>query len=118
MNNFHFDMTSKGAVTLKKALALFNPPGNKVEAYKVDGKRLVLYWLKSEDATPLPYPMTLDQAADFAAGWLEHADYGHEPDHDGDNGKGWRLYCESWGQVGSNHRAFAAVEPVWAIYGK
>ena len=63
-------------------------------------------------------PMTLEQAADFAVGWLEHADYGREPDHGGDNGKGWRLYCEDWGHVDHDHYAFAAVQPVWAMYGK
>jgi hypothetical protein len=119
MDNFHFDMTSQGAQTLKTALSLFNPPGRKVEGYSTDGKRLVLYWGgKSPGMTRLPFPMTLEQAADFAAGWLEHADYGGEPDHDGDNGKGWRLYCESWGHVNNDAYAFAAVEPVWAMYGK
>jgi hypothetical protein len=118
MDNFHFDMTSQGAATLKTALSLFNPPGRKVTGYSTDGKRLVLYWTDSPKATKLPFPMTLEQAADFAAGWLEHADYGSEPDHDGDNGKGWRLYCEGWGHVDRDHCAFAAVQPVWAMYGK
>ncbi len=120
MDNFQFDMTSQGAETLKKALCLFNPPGRKVVAYSADDpKKLVLYWSnQSSKAVPLPFPMTLEQAADFAAGWLEHADYGSEPDHDGDNGKGWRLYCEAWGHVDHDAYAFAAVEPVWAMYGK
>jgi hypothetical protein len=26
--------------------------------------------------------------------WLEEVDYGEEPDHDGANGKGWRVYCD------------------------
>lgn len=120
MDNFKFDMTSKGASTLKAALALFNPPGRKVTGYSEEpGKKLVLYWSNSSPkAVKLPFPMTLEQAADFAAGWLEHADYGHEPDHDGDNGKGWRLYCENWGHVDGDSYAFAAVQPVWAMYGK
>ena len=62
--------------------------------------------------------MTLELAADFAAGWLGHANYGNAPDHDGDNGKGWRLYCEGCGYVDNDHYAFAAVQPVWAMYGK
>lgn len=42
----------------------------------------MLYRSDSPKATKLPFPMTLEQAADFAAGWLEHADYGSEPNHD------------------------------------
>lgn len=118
MDNFQFDMTSQGADTLKAALSLFNPPGRRVEGYSADKKKLVLYWGDSPRATKLPFPMSLDEAADFAAGWLKHADYGREPDHDGDNGKGWRLYCEGWGHVDGDHCAFAAVQPVWAMYGK
>lgn len=49
---------------------------------------------------------------------IAHADYGRQPDHDGDNEKGWRLYNETWGMVGGDHSAFAAVEPAWAMYGK
>lgn len=118
MDNFRFDMTSRGDATLKIALNLFNPPGGKVVGYKADNERLVLYWGESTNATKLPFPMTLDQAADFASGWLEHADFGSEPDHDGDNKPGWRLYCEGWGIVGGDHYAFAAIEPRWAMYGK
>jgi len=128
MDNFHFDMTSQGAEKLKVALGLFDPPGRKVVGYSVGevdyggGKglkrRLVLYWNDSAQATKLPFPMTMEQAADFAAGWLEHADYGREPNHEGSNSKGWRLYCESWRMVGSDWCAFAAVEPAWALHGK
>lgn len=121
MDNFHFDMKSEGAERLKKALCLFSPPGGRVVGYSVDGKtRLVLYWHASPaaDYRPLPFPMTLEQAADLAVGWLEHADYGKKPGHDGSNDKGWRLYCEAWGQVDGDSYAFAALEPAWAMYGK
>ena len=118
MDNFAFDMTSEGNEQLKTALSLFSPPGRKVTGYITDGKQLIFYWYKSPDATDLPFPMTLEQAADFAAGWLAHADYGGQPDHDGDNGKGWRLYCNSWGSIDGHQYAFAAVEPVWSMYGK
>ena len=118
MDNFKFDMTAEGPDTLKAALSLFNPPGGMVIGYSTNGSRLVLYWKESPRATKLPFPMTLDQAADFASGWLKYADYGDEPDHDGDNDKGWRLYCEDWGHIDRDHCAFAAIEPAWAMYGK
>ena len=118
MDNFKFDMVAEGKDTLKVALSLFNPPGNKVCGYSTDGRKLVLYWSESSKAIMLPFKMTLEQAADFAYGWLEQADYGPEPDHDGDNGKGWHLYCDDWGHVDNDHYAFAAIKPVWAMYGK
>ncbi len=124
MDNFHFDMTSLGAEKLKTALGLFDPPGRKVVGYSVGDattlgrKRLVLYWNDSLAATKLPFPMTLEQAAAFAVGWLEHADYGREPDHEGSNSKGFRIYCEGWCMVGSDFAAFAAIEPAWAMHGK
>lgn len=118
MDNFKFDMTSQGAEALKKALCLFNPPSRKVIGYSTDGKKLVLYWRESKNSTNLPFPMTLEQAADFASGWLDHADYGEEPDIDGTVRAGWRLYCEHWGIVDNDFAAFAAIQPAWALYGK
>lgn len=124
MDNFHFDMTSSGAEKLKTALLLFDPPGRRVVGYSIGDaialqrKRLVLHWHESQAATMLPFPMTLEQAAAFAVAWLEHADYGREPDHEGSNSKGFRLYCEGWGMIGSDFSAFAAVEPAWAMHGK
>jgi hypothetical protein len=118
MDNFHFDMTSRGADALKKALQLFDPQVRRMTGYSTSGNKLVLYWGDSPQATKLPFPMTLEQAADFAVGWLAHADYGREPDHDGSNSKGWRLHCDTWGIVDGDHYAFAAIQPVWAMHGK
>lgn len=119
MDNFHFEMTSEGNEDFKTALKLFGgKSGRKVVGYRSDAKRMVLYWTDSERATKLPYPMTLEQAADFVLGWLAHADYGREPDHDGSNGKGWHLFNEAWGHVDGEWQAFAAIEPCWAMYGK
>ena len=117
MDNFHFDMTGTGEKTLRTALSLF--PQHKVTGYRADAEKgLILYWTESDRATALPFPMTLEQAADFAHGWLEHADYGSRPDIDGDSEHGWRLYTENWGHVGGEWQAFAAVQPAWALYGK
>jgi hypothetical protein len=118
MDNFHLDVTSRGADTLKKAMQLFHPHVQRVTGYSTEGGKLVLYWNKSLRATALPFPMMLDQAADFSSGWLAHADYGPEPGHDGSNSKGWRLHCDTWGIVDGDHYAFAAIQPVWAMHGK
>lgn len=110
-------MTCEGKEQLKKAMGLF--PCRKVVGYREDEEKgLIFYWCDSVKATKLPFPMTLEQTADFASGWLEHASYGSEPDHDGDNGRGWRLYTEDWGHVAGEYQAFMAVKPEWAMYGK
>ncbi len=70
------------------------------------------------DHIALPFRLDAKGAADFARRWLAEADYGKEPDHDGDNGKGWRLYCEGCGHIDSEHGAIIAVTPAWAMYGK
>lgn len=83
--------------------------------------RLVFYWSASEsapDLVALPFKMDAEGAADFARRWLAEADYGNQPDHDGDNEKGWRLYNEAWGHVDSHWGAFVAVAPEWAMHGK
>jgi hypothetical protein len=118
VDNLRVDVTSEGRELLALVLALFGR--RHAEGYKLDGKRFVLYWSLTSTAavTPFPFKMTIPQLADFVLGWLSEADYGPEPDHDGDNGKGWRCYNEGWGHIGGEWQAFAAVEPVWAMYGK
>src|SRR5690349_24893058 len=43
--------------------------------------------------------------------WLAEADYGPQPDHDGDNSKGWRIYNEAWGHVDNLWGAIVAIQP-------
>src|ERR1700761_4976024 len=63
-------------------------------------KRLVFMWTGGiSDAVALPFKLDAAGAADFARRWLAETDYGEQPDHDGDNGKGWKLYNEGWGHV-------------------
>lgn len=81
-------------------------------------KRLVLFWTPDEVMTPLPAPLGIDDCIPFVTAWLNGADYGREPDHDGSNRKGWRVYNEEWGHVAGRWQAFAAVEPVWLLIGK
>ena len=83
--------------------------------------RLVLFWANREKAdgfVPFPFKMDAKGAADFVCRWLAEADYGTPLDHDGDNKKGWRVYCEDCGHVDGDWGAFLAVSPRWALYGK
>lgn len=85
-------------------------------------QRLIFFWHQPEsgqDHQELPFELDAAGAADFAARWLEgSAEYPREPDHDGDNGKGWCAYVEGWGHVDGSHYAVIAVSPAWACYGK
>ena len=93
------------------------------EVDKVAGRHrkcLIFYWADPN----LPHFVWLPAGSDaqliaaLARNWLNKADYGPQPDHDGDNGKGFRIYVEDWGHVGGRWEAFLAVAPVWAMYGK
>lgn len=146
MDNRQLDITSEGKASLEMALSIAWPgaAGGKATHYKVVGLEpktqyygaptsrhietlaesemgkttLILLWGAERDAVQLPYPLDLKEAVTFVVGWLAHADYGIEPDHDGDNGKGWRVFTEAWGHVAGHHYAVVAVQPAWAMYGK
>lgn len=120
-NNFRVRVDSDKKDHFLQAFDLFTTEHKKVVGYKiVDNKKLILYWTKTDrtDMTAFPYEFTLSQAAEFAWGWLEHAEYEPEPDIDGSNHKGFTVYNDAWGHIGREWQAFVAIEPVWQMYGK
>jgi hypothetical protein len=122
MDNFCIDVVSEGEEHFKLAFKLLRAPFVVAWSYRPT-KGLILYWYDSPSNTKLPYKMTLEEAADFAWGWLCKQDFGSKPDIDGDCEKGWRIYTESWGSVHDDNGAkdlgsFVAVQPAWAMYGK
>lgn len=121
MDNFHIDVTSEGAEGLLFALRIAFR-GRKARGYRVvEGKGLVFFSEGNKsDYSELPFQMEHNIAADFVWQWLKEADYGKEPNHDGDNGKGWRVYVDSWGRVSNVGGGYSicAVAPAWAMYGK
>jgi len=82
--------------------------------------RLVLFWTKPEIPQFQAFltPMTVEQVEPIVRAWLAEQSYGREPDHDGDNGRGWRVYNEAWTHVAGMWQAFVAIEPEWIMYGK
>lgn len=72
----------------------------------------------ASDQMALPFTLDAIGCADFARRWLAEAEYGGEPDHDGDNKKGWLIYNERYGQVDGDYGAIIAIAPVWTEYGK
>jgi hypothetical protein len=49
---------------------------------------------------------------------MPHDDWDMDEDHDGHNGKGWRIYLEDWGRVNGDSSAICAIKPVYLWYGK
>lgn len=123
-DNFHIDVRYEGLDPLKAALRIaFAQWSNGAKSYRIDpSKGLIFYWATeaaNETAIEVPFKMDADAAADFASRWLKDtASYAPEPDHDGDNGKGWRVYTDSWGAVSGEDFSICAVQPCWMMYGK
>lgn len=122
MDNFRFDITWEGEHNFRSLVKLFvSRKCDKVTHYEIDPDYgMILYWTKPSRpaAMPVPYPMGVDGAVDFVWNWLKTADYQEEPDHDGDNGRGWRIFNEDWGHVKGEWAATIAIQPCWAMYGK
>lgn len=126
MDNRRIDVTTQGRKSFGMAMELVfaGAPGGKATHFAVLKDRgLVLAWsAPGFTAQRLPYSMTCEQAAEFAWGWLSSDEarvfLGSEPDYDGDNGAGFRVYNEDWGRVAHDPCAFVAILPVWAMYGK
>ena len=126
-DNFHFDITG---APLDKCLdlAMAGAAGKKVVARSAERRivdqpssrpRLILYWHEHPKATMLPAPITeVDVLTGFVKSWLLWIDYGPEPDHDGDNSRGWRVYNEQWARIGDLTYSFVAIEPTWLWHGK
>jgi hypothetical protein len=120
MDNREFKITSEGKEDFALSIKIAFGKYNKATGYMVKDNTLVFFWGSSnENAIPLPYPMGSTQATEFAWGWLElNEPTEKEPSHDGDNGKGFTVYCDFWGHVMKNSYAFVGIKPEWAWYGK
>lgn len=140
MDNFHIDVTGEGSDNLRRLIEVafsINAPGGKAEAYRVydgavamdtgmapeeeepRGPALVFYWNPEEDTQALPFKMGPESAARFADEWLASLDYGSQPDHDGSNGRGFRVFVTNhWGHVWGSFYGIIAIAPAWAMYGK
>lgn len=90
---------------------------------------LILLWAIREDDkrhNVFPVPLNYSQIADIAWEWLNTQEAKLVPcegwdanaEHDGDNEKGWRVYCEDWGHVDSDNLAIVAIKPAYLWYGK
>lgn len=84
--------------------------------------KLILFWTESTREGYNPFPYALENKSrvlgKFLKGWLKQCQYPPQPDHDGHNERGFRIYNNEWGHVDGMYQAFLAIEPAWAMYGK
>ena len=129
MDNFQIRVVSEGREHFNKALRMAFDHRKTATHYFIrrdaDNKAysLTFLWTESKEigVMPLPYPMEFEAASDFAWHWLENgADFGNEPDHDGDNGRGFIIHNgDAWGQIENfEWKSLVQIQPYWAMYGK
>lgn len=122
MDNAQIDVTNEGGENLLLAMRIAFRERKATHYATVNGT-LVFYWYtpgqQIGDVIPLAAPHSVEDCAALASIWLARsAEYGPQPDHDGSNGRGWRVFNEMWGHVFGSWAAIVAVAPRWAMYGK
>ena len=117
---FRIDVTGAD-VEACLGLAMHATNGGKVVGWSVNHtlRRLVLYSYASDKMIPFPAPFqNAYEVAVIVKRWLGNVEYPREPDTDGHNERGWRIFNEQYSRVGDEWEAFVAIEPVWLTYGK
>jgi hypothetical protein len=121
-DNFTFNVLGEGRKMLDLMLQVIalGSGHDRAVGYRDDGQRLVFAWSieGTTGFTPLVAETPTVELGQTIELWLRQAKLTKEPDHDGDNQRGWRLYTGSWGHIDSDHHTYFAVEPAWMMYGK
>lgn len=132
-DNRVFSVNGKGSTMLLKTLQLaFLQDGDKTtaKAWKFSKTHgLILLWNNPENvegANAFPAGLTAEQCLPFIEAWLDGDEaksvklngWDRAADHDGDNGPGWRVYVEDWGQVDHLFSSICAITPAVLWYGK
>lgn len=126
MDNRQIDLHLNGKKDFDLAMQLACSDHKSVKGWSIYQKEkfrhLVLHWCVPDGNTKInqfPFEMNTEQAISFAWGWLEKEPIAYsQPDHDGDNDRGFHIFNESWGYVNSDWSALIAIKPIWAMYGK
>lgn len=121
-SNFRLTVESRGREHFVAAMKMCFDDHSTATHYKIDKDGLHLFWgsseyahAKSDGIAKLPYEMKVDAAVEFVWGWLQSADRGEQPDHDGSNGKdGFVVEHVPFGWS----YEFVRVRAVWSEYHK
>ena len=134
MDNRIFDVNGCGSGMLKDTLflAMSQSGYSAVVGMRLSKTHgLMLYHtspiIVREDYCKTPFPLTRHQVYPLVERYLEMeetwekielVDGEEDIDNDGDNSRGWRVYCGAWGQVGEDEYTFLAIKPCWLWHGK
>lgn len=141
----YFDVASDTRKQLVQAIQITQAWNKRVTHYRT-GKDirgvpfLIFMWHEHNGSPALIAPLEDAEAiADQIYAWLRIQDYGRQPDHDGDNHKGWRVNIkgpvkskvqneyfkpeQEWSQpwdITYDHTSYDVfcVQPLWIEYGK
>lgn len=126
MDNRVFNINGESKAQLLQTIILALD-GAEVDYYKITKKGFVIYWSNTDtkDVIKLPVSHTADMISEVIFKWLldsepenfDISEWDSNANHDGHNGRGWRVYTEDWGQLGE-WQTKVAVLPVWLWYGK
>ena len=120
-DNFRFDITARGHEALIAAMRIVALSNQKFVGWATQhNEKLIVYWSLTDlkDVDSFPSSLTIDGIVPIIEAWLGEAKFGPEPDHDGDNMKGFQIYNEQWGHVDNKWQACFAVRPKWIMLGK
>lgn len=129
MDNFELKVTGEDREEFDLAFQIAFLSQNSATGWTVSPiKGLIFHWCRPDHSNKVnifPTPLDWKRAADIAWDWLNKMDRDEfikyadrEPDHDGDNGRGYSIYNESWGHIDHDWSGFVAVVPRWAMHGK
>ena len=131
----HFTLEADSQEQLVLAIKILQRWHKKVTHYVAGVDRdnvpfLSLLWGDHKRGEALPLIAPLDDADAIALqvqSWLKTVEYGRQPDHDGDNSKGFRLLgakgpamypADSWRSCDWDFYSVLTVQPKWIEYGK
>lgn len=133
-DNFKIDICNIGAEELDIALgiAFRQAPGKKSSHYikkkmesthrfgvaRQEVETLIFLWHEEKGSIPFPSDISSSEASIIAQKFINSVDAGPQPDHDGSNSIGFRVFNEAWGHVAGHRHAVVAVQPCWMMYGK
>lgn len=111
----HFDTVFPILFGLVSAYRIKGVKGDNIVTHcKVSTNELRLQWHHQDSCCgyeKLPFPLDEAGARQYCLSWLKGAEYGRQPDHDGDSTPGFSIEIEEYGRN-------ILVKPVWAMHGK
>lgn len=125
MDNFHFDVSSCAEDHLSLALEL---------AFSGDCQRMAIGYVRKEikgidtlvllsynkypNSIPFPAPLDVYDSTIIVRSFLKNTKSQEQPDHDGYNKLGFRVFNNEWAKVDGIDGSICGIQPAWLVYSK